>query len=119
MSWIPAGERRIRATVTIKNAGDQPVTAQLRAVIFYAENLSDSTDDPVEDYTNWDAEAEAVDIVEFGSVTLNPGESISASASNIPLNTWAEGTKIDAGVVLLDADQNFYDSLKVSDVVEV
>ena len=94
------------------------VTLQLRAVVFYAESLSDSTGDPAEDYANWDAEAEAVDIVEFGSVTLNPGESISASASNTPLNAWAEGTKIDVGVVLLDAGQNFYDSLKVSDVVE-
>jgi len=94
------------------------VTLQLRAVVFYAESLSDSTGDPAEDYANWDAEAEAVDIVEFGSVTLNPGETVSASASNIPLNTWAEGTKIDAGIVLLDVDQNFYDSLRMSDIVE-
>jgi len=115
----PVGGKLIKATVTIKNANNRPVTARLRAVVFYAESLSDSTGDPAKDYANWSAQADATDVVEFGPVTLDPGESITASASNIPLNIWAEGTKIDAGVVLLDADQNFYDSLKVSDVMEV
>ena len=114
------GERaRIEATITIMNLDNVTITRQFRAIVFYAETLSDSSGVPCEDYNVWNEEAEALDVIEFGTITLNPGDSATASASNVSANIWPEGVKIDAGIVILDGEGNFYDSLKVSDAVSL
>ena len=117
-----AVEKRIKATITLRNFGDEVVHGNFTAKIFYAEELSDSTDDPLSDFENWASEAEAEDAAIFGDTFLNPNETVTSSSDNAPISVWSDGGKIDAGVVVFVEinDEIYYvDSKKFTDAIEI
>jgi len=119
---IPS-DKHIKATVTFENTGSQSVSGNFMFYVFYADTLSNSTGDPESDWNTWDSECDVSDSSSSVTLTLNPGSSESLEGLNPPAaNTWAEGTKIDAGVVLLvgiGGEIHFLDSLKIADAVEI
>ena len=118
-------DKRISASVTIKNTGSASVTGDFYTIIFYAKELSDSSGDPEKDAQTWFNEKEAHDVDAELLMTLNPEDTHTFDAfCGVPAssNEWAEGDKIDAGVVLLmiqDTTRIVLDSLKITDAVEI
>jgi len=116
---IPS-DKKIKVEVTIENTGSQSVTKNFGIVALYADTLSDSSGDPEKDFDTWWQEWEEFDSADVYNLTLNPGDTYTLSAANVPANTWSEGTKIDAGIVLTNTDlSEFYDSLKIANAVEI
>jgi len=118
---IPA-DKKIKATVTFENTGSRAVSGTFTALVIYADTLSASSGDPRRDENTWMAEGEATDAY-IGTETLNAGASVTRdSLYPVAASTWAEGTKIDAGVVLkvdIGGTTYYLDSLKIADAVEI
>ena len=118
---IPS-DKKIKTTVTVQNTGSQRLEGLvLYARVSFADTLSDSTGDPESDANTWYAEEEAS---AFTSklITLDPGDSTSLDIPGVDASTWAEGTIIDAGVVIYTAENTtvtYLDSLKVADAVKI
>jgi len=116
---IPS-DKKIKVEVTIENTGSASVTKDFCVMVFYADTLSDSSGDPSTDYDTWFFEGEDYESAAVYGLTLDPGDTYTFSAANVPANTWTEGTKIDAGIVLMNVTMSeFYDSLKITDAVEI
>ena len=116
---IPS-DKKIKVEVTIENTGSASVTKDFCVMVFYADTLSDSSGDPSTDFDTWFSEGEAYDSADVYGLTLDPGDTHTFSGANVSANKWSEGTKIDAGIVLMNvAMSEFYDSLKIADAVEI
>ena len=114
-------DKKIKVEVTIENTGSQSITKDFSVDIFYADTLSDSSGDPETDLYTWIGEFEASDAAEVSGQTLKPGDTYTlVGSSPVSANTWAENTKIDAGIVLASVGYSeLYDSLKIADAVEI
>jgi len=122
VSWKPKHEERIKANITVRNMGKLPINGHLAAIIYYAGELTPSSDDPLMDYGIWSSEAEAIDFVDFGSINLSVGDSISGSASNITTDEWTDGGLLDVGIVVIAQIKNetyYFDSYIVKDAIEI
>jgi len=91
--------RRLQASITVKNMGEN-ISGLFRAVVFYARNLTNSSNLPEEDYRIWQQEADIEDVADFGYISLQREETAKAETDGVPINIWQIGDKIDAGVVV-------------------
>ena len=91
--------RRLQASITIKNMGEN-ISGLFRAVVFYARNLTNSSNLPEEDYRVWQQEADIEDVADFGYISLQREETAEAETDGVPVNIWQIGDKIDVGVVV-------------------
>jgi len=122
VSWKLKHKERIKANITVRNTGKLPINGHLAAIIYYAGELTPSSDDPLMDYGVWSSEAEAIDFVDFGSINLSVGNSISGSASNITTDEWTDGGLLDVGIVVIAQIKNetyYFDSYMVKDAIEI
>jgi len=119
-------DKKIGASVTIKNTGSRSLTKDFLVNILYGKNLSDSSGNPTDDYWTWSDEANTEVIDVKYNVTLNPEDTL--TFSNFPgvMNpNWNEGDYIDAGIVVSGKDpgDDVYDedyaSLKIDDAVQI
>ena len=79
--------RRLQASITIKNMGEN-ISGLFRAVVFYARNLTNSSNLPEEDYRIWQQEADIEDVADFGYISLQREETAKAETDGIPINIW-------------------------------
>jgi len=118
---IPS-DKSIKASVTFENTGSGTVSGTFTVMVMYADTLSDSSGNPEEDANTWFSECNDWHMRER-DLTLNPGTSATLDAgAAVPANQWSEGTKIDAGVVLIlsvEGTTYYLDSLKIADAVEI
>jgi len=115
-------DKRIKAAVTIENAGSQSVTRGFTVFICYANVLSDSSGDPEDDLITWYNEADETDVNTAPETTLNPGDTLTIETSGVMASHWNEGDIIDAGVVVyasVGGTYEYYDSLKIADAVKI
>jgi len=120
---IPS-DKKIKVTVTIENTGSQSVTNTFWFTAFYAETLSDESGNPGNDYTRWNLESDVYDYATTSeTTTLNPGDTLTIEgATPVSADNWAEGTLVDAGIVIgMGSGDNavILDSLKIADAVEI
>jgi len=121
---IPS-DKKIGVSVTFENTGSESIYGMFFVEIFYADSLTDSSGDPETDYNTWMEEWEGFDGYISSTTTMNPGDSWTFVGNDPPpANRWAEGTVIDAGVIVGCVDVStweayFYDSLKITDAVKI
>jgi len=119
---IPS-DKSIKASVTFENTGSGTVSGTFTVMVMYADTLSDSSGNPEEDANTWFSECDDWHMGERRDLTLNPGASATLDAeAAVPANQWSEGTKIDAGIVLvvsIGGTTYYLDSLKIADAVEI
>ena len=121
---IPSDEK-IKVSVTFENKGSRDVSGAFWFEVFYAKTLSDSSGDPATDYDTWAWESDTSDYY-IENLTLRVGDSVTKDGDRpieiASVEGWAEGDKIDAGVVLgvvIDSTTYYLDSLKIADAVEI
>jgi len=118
---IPS-DKSIKASVTFENTGSRTVSGTFTVMVMYADTLSDSSGNPEEDANTWFSECVDWHMGDR-DLTLNPGASATLDTeAAVPANQWSEGTKIDAGVVLMlsvEGTTYYLDSLKIADAVEI
>jgi len=118
-------DKKIKVSVTFENTGSESIYGMFFVEIFYADSLTDSSGDPETDYNTWMEEWEGFDGYISSTTTMNPGDSWTFVGNDPPpANRWAEGTVIDAGVIVGCVDVStwvayFYDSLKITDAVKI
>jgi len=118
---IPS-DKSIKASVTFQNTGSGTVSGLFTVAVMYADTLSDSSGNPEADFQTWFVECDDWHEGE-SDLTLNPGASTTLeTGTTVPANQWSEGTKIDAGIVLvvsIGGTTYYLDSLKIADAVEI
>ena len=118
---IPS-DKSIKASVTFQNTGSGTVSGRFTVTVMYADTLSDSSGDPETDFQTWFVECDDWHTGE-SDLTLNPGASTTLeTGTTVPANQWSEGTKIDAGIVLvvsIGGTTYYLDSLKIADAIEI